>query len=253
MKVLISNFLLVCLAMVFCSSGRAFDKSLVLYYSFDEGSGKAVKDLSQYKNDGVADGNPKWVQGKFNTAIQFDGETMVEAPANTTLDLTGAHTISFWLKWDGSVKGWSPFISKTKSATDDNYHVWVGRDKVWDYENKPHGQAHGKTKIPLDDKWIYLTVVHDGKESISFYIDGKLDNTEKLPTTTACSDCPFRVGDDGKNNRGAGTIDELAVFNRAVTVAEINKLMNEGSEPIVTAVESAGKLTATWGDIRNKF
>ncbi|HIA66482.1 TPA: hypothetical protein EYN98_10560 [Candidatus Poribacteria bacterium] len=59
----------------------------------------------------------------------------------------------------------------------DNFHTWVGSDSVWDYENKPSGQTHAVTKIPLDGDWIHLTVTHDGKETVSFYINGKLEKS----------------------------------------------------------------------------
>ena len=123
---------------------------------------------------------------------------------------------------------------------------------MWDYENQPNGQAHGATPIPLDGEWIHLTVTHDGKDKVSFYIDGELDNEAKLPTTKACDACPFRAGNDGKGTNGSGILDELAVFNRELDDKAIKTLMEEGSKPF-TAVESAGKLTTTWGDIRSKI
>ena len=248
MRALTFGLLLVGLALAFCSSAKAVDKSLVLYYSFDEEDSKGVKDLSQYGNDAIIDGKVEYVDGKMGSAMEFAASGHIEAEHDDSLSLTDAHTIAYWLKWDGSGAGWSPFISKTISAQDDSYHTWVGADKVWDYENQPNGQAHGATQIPLDGKWIHLTVTHDGEDKVSFYIDGELDNEAKLPTTKAC-DCPFRAGNDGKGNLGAGTLDELAVFNRELDEKDIKKLMEKGSKPY-TAVESAGKLAATWGAIK---
>jgi hypothetical protein len=252
MKAPALGLLLVGLAATFCYSAKAADKSLVVCYSFDDEDPKGVKDLSQYKNDGVIEGNAEYVEGKIGKAMQFDGTGKVEALHSDVLSLTGAHTIAYWLKWDGSGSSWSPFISKTISAQDDNYHTWVGSDRAWDYENQPNGQAHGKTPIPLDDKWIHLTVMHDGGKTISFYINGELDNTGELPTTEECKECPFRVGDDGKGNKGAGTIDELAIFNRVLQPDEIKKLMNEGAQAFV-AVDCARKLTTTWGRIKIRY
>jgi len=47
------------------------DEDLVLYYTFDEGKGDTVKDASQNKNDGVIKGNSKWVDGKFDKALDL--------------------------------------------------------------------------------------------------------------------------------------------------------------------------------------
>ena len=252
MRALAYGLVLLSLAIVSSSPVRAIDKSLVLYYSFDEEDSKGVKDLSQYGNDAVINGNVEYVDGKMGSAMEFDGSGHIEAEHDDSLSLTDAHTIAYWLKWDGVGAGWSPFISKTISAQDDSYHTWVGSDKVWDYENQPNGQAHGATPIPLDGEWIHQTVTHLGKDKVSFYIDGELDNEAKLPTTKACDACPFRAGHDGKGTLGAGTLDELAVFNRDLDEKEIQELMAEGSEPF-TAVDPTGGLAATWGYIKNKF
>ena len=238
--------------MVFCCSAGAADKSLVLYYSFDEEDSKGAEDLSQYGNDASMNGKVKYVDGKLGSAMEFNGSGHIEADHDDSLSLTDAHTIAYWLKWDGVGSSWSPFISKTISAQDDSYHTWVGSDRVWDYENQPNGQAHGATKIPLDDEWMHLTVTHDGKDKISFYINGELDNVGKLATAKACDACPFRVGNDGKGALGAGTLDELAVFKRELDSEDIKTLMEKGSRPF-TAVESDGKLTATWGAIKDRF
>jgi len=249
-KTLTAALLAAILITAFCFSVEAIeDKSLVLYFSFNEGNGDVVKDLSQYKNDGTIEGNPQWVDGKFGKALVFDGSTKVEVPHDDSLNLTDAHTISFWLKWDGSGSSWSPFISKTSGAEADNYHTWVGSDQIWDYANT-NARVSADTPISLDE-WIFLAVTHDGTNTVSFYINGSLDNTAELSTMEA-NDAPFRVGDDGKGNLGAGAIDELAVFNSALTEEEINMLMEEGSE-IVTAVNPAGKLSVTWSSLKNKF
>ena len=51
---------------------------------------------------------------------------------------------------------------------------------------------------------------------------------------------------------GAGTVDELAIFNRDLNADEIKKLMEEGIKSF-TAVEYAGKLARTWGIIKAEY
>ena len=54
--------------------GAAIPKeNLVLYISMDEGEGDRVSDESGSGNDGVLNGDPGWVEGKFGSAIEFDG------------------------------------------------------------------------------------------------------------------------------------------------------------------------------------
>jgi len=233
-----------------CSPGEAID-DVVLYFSFDEIEGDAVKDLSPYGNDGTLVRSPKQVDGKVGKALTFDGSNFVEVPHDDSLNFTGAHTISYWLKWDGSGSSWSPFISKTGGSDQfDHYHTWVGSDQQWDYANG-NKRVTSSVLVPLNDEWVFLTVTHDGKNTVSFYRDGVLDDTQELGTYEG-NDAPFRVGDDGKGNLGVGTIDELALFKIALTEEEINTLMEEGADAFM-AVEPSGKLSTIWGSMKNKF
>lgn len=98
--------------------------------------------------------------------------------------------------------------------------------------------------------WLHLTVTHDGTNKILFYINGELDNEVKLPTTKACEACTLTVGFSGSCCMGAGTLDELAICNRALSPNEIKKLMDADSEPFF-AVEPGDKLTTTWSEVKN--
>ena len=248
MKILVLSLL--GLFLVFCGLAQAIDESLVLYFSFDEGQGNNAKDGSLAKNHGKYIGKPKWVNGKPGKAVSYDGAGAFEIQHHNSLNaLKGkGHTISYWLNWDGQGAGWSPFISKT-IGENDNFHTWVGKDGIWDYENKPSGQTHAVTKIPLDGNWIHLTVTHDGKKTVSFYINGKLDKaTNPLPTAIG-NDINVLVGDDGKGNKGAGILDELSIFNRALTAEEAKTIYEDGMESFL-AVASTDKLTTTWGNIK---
>ena len=50
------------------------DPSLVLYFSFDVGGGKEIKDESGKGNDGTIVGSPKWIDGKYGKALQMTSE-----------------------------------------------------------------------------------------------------------------------------------------------------------------------------------
>ena len=54
-------------------SAAQIDKSLVAFWSFDDGKGDTAKDNSKNGLDGKLIGNPKWVDGKANKALEFKG------------------------------------------------------------------------------------------------------------------------------------------------------------------------------------
>lgn len=246
MRTLSLILLVASLLYLFSQAGKAVvDKSLVLYLSFD----KTLKDLSGKGNDGVFDqGNPKWEDGKFGEALLINQGDFVEIGHDSSLDLKGAHTISFWLKWDGVGSNWSPFIAK-RQAGGANYQSWVGSDRIFDYYNGV-AVVSADTPISLGEEWVFLTTTHDGKNTVSFYTDGSFDS-EKAEPVGKPNDFSLLVGQDGIGNFGAGTIDEVAIFNRALTEEEIKKLMEEGVKAFAV-VSSKGKLATTWGSIKKQ-
>jgi len=97
--------------------------SLVAYWSFDEGSGKEVKDQSGTGNDGQVNG-AKWVQGKFEEGMQFNGvDNFVLVPNSDTYNFTkdDSFTISLWINYEPKGDWQGPLQkSEIKSAAGGN-------------------------------------------------------------------------------------------------------------------------------------
>jgi hypothetical protein len=250
--------------MGFCLSEKAIaDSSLVLYLPLDEGKGDTVEDLSQYGNDGTINGTPEWVKGKSGNAIFFKGEeskAYIEIPHDDSLSLTKDHTIAYCIKWDGQGSPWCPCVTKRVVAKDqkqrlaDNYCFWVGSDQVLDYMNDTSNPVSATTRVKLTDDWVFLAMTHDGKETISFYINGSFDSSQTIKATEA-NDGPISIGAGMYQwgDYGAGVSDEITIFNRALSAEEIEKLMTEGAKPLITPVESAGKLATSWGKVKDRY
>ena len=95
----IGVFVAVCVLFTFTSPLYAGldDKSLVLYLSFDEGKGAKAADGSIHGHDGEFVQNPKWVDGQFGKALEFDGTKgeHVIVPINDTLQLREQFSVAF--------------------------------------------------------------------------------------------------------------------------------------------------------------
>ncbi len=74
------------------------DDSLVLYLTFDEGSGDEITDHSVHGNHGTIKGSPKWVDGKSGAALEFDGGgDSVEIASSDSLNITSSLTMEMWV------------------------------------------------------------------------------------------------------------------------------------------------------------
>ena len=224
------------LALPLTASRFTSPSSLVLYLSLDEGKGVFLRDRSSFKNQGTVNGKPTWEAGKRGNALHFHGartNAFIDVRPSASLNLTGAHTLSFWLKWDGKGAPWSPLMTKRPvDVTDpDHYSTWVRSDGRFDYRND-HGTVFAEKKVRLTNEWTFLAVTHDGQETITFYIDGEWAGRKQL-CKAAPNGGPFVIG-SGRHlagDFGAGAIDEIALFNKALTAAEIKELRDKGPLP----------------------
>lgn len=225
----------VSLLMVFPLSARRSERtqSLVLHLPLDEGKGVFVQDRSHFKNNGTINGKPTWEIGKRGKALRFHGAKtngFVDVRPSPSLNRMGAHTLSFWLRWDGQGASWSPLMTKRPvDVTDpDHYSTWVRDDGRFDYRND-NGTVFADRRVPLINEWTFLAVTHDGRGTVTFFINGVTAGNKKL-AKAALNGGPFVIG-SGKHlagDFGAGTIDEIAIFNRDLTAAEIKKLGERG-------------------------
>jgi hypothetical protein len=245
MKSSSSIFFAICLIATSVVVSFAAEKSLVLYLPFDG----TLDDQSDTGLKGKFDGKTEFVDGQSGKALLFEGNSSVEIPHDKRLNLTGEHTISFWIQWEGVGASWCPFVAK-RTAGGANYQSWVGSDRIFDYYNGT-AVVSATTPVPLGKDWVFLTTTHDGKDTVSFYVNGDFNAKQTAPPGKA-NTFPLLVGTDGVGNFGAGGIDELALFDRALTADEIQSLMKQGVKAFAP-VEPIGKLTATWASMKSEF
>ena len=103
------------------------------------------------------------------------------------------------------------------------------------------------------EEWSFVALTHDGK-ILSLYVDGETVADLKVGKPS------FSQQHDGgsiwltrwKGGAGwdfKGVLDELAIFNAPLSEDDLNTVMTDGLEKAL-AVSPAGKLTTTWGNIK---
>ena len=199
------------------------DDSLVGYWPMDEtsGSGAYIEDFSPVgTNDGTPTGTTVQ-QGVKGNARNFNGSSYITVPDSASLDLTTSYTLEAWI------------YPTDRSSTRRIITKWSGTDAYFmTYTESGNGLirclADGTTlghrdssyQIPLN-KWSFVACVFDGAAGeLSVYIDalprnGTLAGT--IPATMVTNSTNLSIG--GTNF--IGSIDEVRVYNRAKTYAEI--------------------------------
>jgi hypothetical protein len=216
---------------------------LVLYLTFDEGSGNIVYDYSGNGNNGILyngsnvcsnppnSGCPTWVDGKFGKALSFDGvNDYVEIPDAPSLQITSAITISAWLKFPVGVASGKGVVQKYP-VQDYDYMLYLsvaGYPSI--YIKNPEGRPFSTAYLidHRDNNWHHWVGTFDGRY-LKIYVDGILRNTADTGGTTirvtSGQSLHIMHGWSGYLN---GTIDEVLIYNRALSEEEIRFLYQEG-------------------------
>lgn len=219
---------------------------LVGYWSFDEGSGQTAFDGSGNGNHGTLgftsaseQSDPTWVlsQQGFGNALDFvdnvhNDSDHVRIPASASLDITNAVTIAMWINHGGL--GGTHFMIWKKGA----YTFMIGDDHKMNLILEgtsnpgvsacPEGHCSLTNLQGLGGSWHHIAVTWDGQD-IRFYVDGVLDGVSQTDGLIETSNAIVEIGacEGGACDRWyKGKIDEVFLFNQALSPAQIADLMN---------------------------
>jgi hypothetical protein len=223
----------------------------VLYLSFDEGKGDKAADGSQYGHDGELIKGPTWVDGKIGKALEFDGtkSQYVIVPVADTLQLLEQFSVAFWVqRGKAQIRDWNYMVAagSLKWAVifkdgDKKTYVFTQSGGTW--------AQRGMSEDVQPEDWTHMVLTYDIKSGVALYNDGKESGGGAKPPPVDEIDGSVMVGARHPGEEFfTGVIDEVYLFNRIITEAEINELKDDTFRP----VEPGGKLAATWGQIKRR-
>lgn len=225
---------------------------LVGAWLMDDGNGKTVSDSSENGLDGkVAQGNPKWVKGKFGGAMEFGGSDMVTVDDDAALDLK-SFTLSAWVNIPKITGTWQIIASKeNRGPTGRNYGIFghINRGVVHYSFTTGGWKSFDANTVVTDGKWHHIVTTYE-KPNFKLYVDGKVDGQTAPNTDPDNHDNFLFIGGCNIGNYWmSGTIDEVVLYDRALSEAEIGELMDQGITAALD-VKPGGKLVTTWSQIK---
>ena len=212
---------------------------LVGHWKFDETSGTTAADSSGSNNTGTLTNGPAWTTGKIGGTVSFDGvDDYINIGNPVSLQLTGSMTISAWI--NGDIFGTNDIISKKGGSTDRGWEFLVDFSPkkfaiaIADINNIVIDRRSNTT--PLAGQWYHVTGVYNAAaQSLDMYVNGALDNgtlTGTVPSSQRNSTRDVTIGRrPGAANRWDGLMDDVRVYNRALTAADIQALYNYTGGP----------------------
>jgi hypothetical protein len=201
----------------------------VAYYPFTENA----YDLSGLGNHGIVYGAQLTQDrfGKNNRAYYFDGvNDYINVKNNSILNFQEEITVSFWMRID-------EFFSN-REAYPISHGNWENRWKVsiipeknirWTIKTDKGIKDLDSKTIPAKDVFYHITTLYDGT-NFDIYINGVLDNHETHTGLILRTSIDLTIGQVLPNNPGVnfkGVLDDIRIFNYALSAEEIQNLYNE--------------------------
>ncbi len=214
---------------------KALTKGLVGHWKFDEHEGPTVLDSSDHATAGTLEGGATRIGGPLGRALSFDGRTghaLVGSPA--VLDLPAEMSLLCWLRFDdlaASQYGQCVYGQTKANGVGGQYELCVARGKAMNevtvlWKDVDICISNAKLKT---GQWYHIGFTRTGKPgdwTCTIYVDGAVNSVVKNITTDVGPASPFAMGRPGAFNGlyFNGAIDDLRIYNRAVTAKEVGAL-----------------------------
>ncbi|MBN2110619.1 MAG: hypothetical protein JW705_05985 [Methanosarcinaceae archaeon] len=209
------------------------EEKLVLYLPFDEDEGIETYDHSGGASHGHIYG-AEWVKGMENHSLKLDGlDDYIEFPATSDKFEEGDHTFSLWTRSTGTRDSTKYVLChynwRILWQSDNEIAFVVGR--MNDQDGPSYSVIADVSEIR--EEWIHLAGVYKPSESkILLYINGELAGEEDIGKDRIWTDYGNYDLSIGNSRHGVATffegmVDDVRIYNRALTRQEIRRLMSE--------------------------
>jgi len=202
---------------------------LLAYYPFN---GNANEETGQYV-DGILNGDASFKKGVIGQALYLDGNGDYVDLGNG-LNLNQKYSVSFWVKSEDLSRKYAAVLAKyeTNGYGPYDFSLHYNKANLW-VSNGQGGALSVDSKANISKNiWAFVSyTVNSGQ--LSIYVNGRLSTTRTIPAMTKNND-RVTIGRQAlmfspySDLEFKGYIDEVRIYNRSLSAAEINKLYNAG-------------------------
>jgi hypothetical protein len=251
--------------------------SSLVHYKLDDMYGDTAQDSGTLGYDGNLAGAsscpgaaacPSWTtDGKFAGALDFDGTDdymYFEGIDGSPLDIIGDVSVSLWLNVDtvGDAEN-IIYSGEWGNEAEEGNETYFLRWDTTSGNDIEYGHEYGASSLDeynvfdtnlSADTWYHVVAVRDVSENtVKLYIDGvQTGGTFTYandPTGGANGEKAIGSNDDGSLDYFDGTIDEVKIYNFALTAGQIKAEYNQGSAQVFGATSTDSSNNPTWSSL----
>ena len=203
------------------------DDSTLATYKLDGDAG----DDSGNGNNGIAS-NVTYAAGKFDDAAVFNGSSSYVNLNSSVISANSSFSISHWVKFDNvATTSGDRSIHIGNSDAASGISIFVINSTLYLRIVDSNGNPQDITYSPSNNVWYNLVITYDNStKQFKGYVDNVLINTLTITGFTPLGNygsIGSRIGSGGANQFLDGSIDQVRIFDRALTSGEVTQLYNE--------------------------
>jgi len=200
---------------------------LVAAWAFDEVSGTIAADATGNGHHGTVIGATWTPAGRFGGALSFDGQNdQVLIPAHAALDLTDDFTVTAWIRPE--VLGeWQTIYQNGATPNPNSWGLYLADTDAMAFVAIGHEALQGPTVTTT--AWHHVAWVKDGASPVNLlmFVDGQASAVNRVPALAA-SGAKVIGANDWNGDDFEGAIDNVRLYNTALSVAELHADMGAG-------------------------
>ena len=243
--------------LVLASSASA---ELVGQWKLDDGGGTTAMDASGNGNNGTLEADPTVVDGQFGQALAFDN-SRVTIPASDSLTaelFQGSFTLSAWINPTRTGNTWQQIFRAWKVDGNSNDTLFINNDGTLSWRGRVNaawagGMCETAANVVPAGQWTHVAVTGDGT-NFRIYVNGALSQESAFQTTDG-TNVTYYIGGNpaGATESYAGMVDDLRVYNHALSESDVRSSMENQGSAIVKAYgpdpKNGAMLEATWATL----
>lgn len=239
------------LLFAYSASAGVVTSNLVSWWTFDDSAAPGNDDWTN-NNDGTLEGDAYWTNvtagpasdGALYVNGSFEVKDNVNCGTNSSLDITDAITIEAWVKADSFLPTRQAIVSKAAGAGGEAFILEI-------YGSGPRCYIGAERAIGSNiatGQWYHLLATFDKdlpSNNIKLYIDGDFNAQATRTTAMSIVEYPARIGAVGPTATSFfhGIVDEVRIYDRALTVDEIKQNYDAIPEPSTLLLLGGGLLS----------
>jgi hypothetical protein len=212
---------------------------LIAHWALDEGSGAILRN-SVNSDTGSLAGGTSWIEGPHNAAVQFNGSTGYAALPS--IDIPSSRvTLAAWVRITNYPANTDQRIISKSIGSAEQAHHWMlshvrqGNRNLLRFRLRTGSNTSTLIASSGDlptNTWFHAAATYDGANMRLFLNGVEVGRAAQSGTIPSDTSVPLNIArsPDGSNYL-AGALDDVRIYNRALTAQELTALMEVDSEP----------------------